>query len=78
MPRGGTRQGAGRKLGSKVKPPTRVVRVPASITDEQLKALESVILEIDHWEEECKANPGDVARYHFLKQAIEAIRATGF
>lgn len=76
MARGGVRTGAGRPRKSQAK--TRVVRVPVSITDEQIKALESVVAELDHWEEECKANPGDVARYHFLKQAIEAIRATGF
>lgn len=77
MARGGRREGAGRPKGTSGKTPTRVVRVPVTVTDDQLRALESVVVLLDHWEEECTKNP-DGARYHFLRQAIEDVRATGF
>lgn len=74
--RGGKRAGAGRPVGSVVNP-TRVARVPVDVTNEEIAALPSLKLLIDHWEEECEAAGDKSARHYFLKQAISDIRALG-
>ncbi len=56
---------------------TRSIRVPVSITTEQIIAIADLQVILDHWEQEAKANP-DGARYYFLKQMIAEIRALGY
>lgn len=79
MPRGGKREGAGRPVGTTKGEgmPTRVVRVSAEITKEQCDSIPQLINLLDHWEDECNANP-DAVRYYFLKKALEEIRALGY
>jgi len=74
--RGGKRLGAGRPVGSTTNP-TRVARVPLDITNEDIAALPSLKLLLDHWEEECEAAGDKSARHYFLRQAIADIRALG-
>lgn len=74
---GGKRANAGRPKGtSKEKQPTYVVRVPAEISKDHIEAIPSLRTVLDHWEDECNANP-DAVRYYFLRQALEEIRALG-
>jgi len=56
---------------------TRSIRVPVSLATEQITSLPELQRIIDHWEDECVANP-DSVRYHFLKKALEEIRALGY
>jgi len=56
---------------------TRSIRVPVSITTEQVTSLPELQRIIDHWEDECVANP-DSARHYFLSKALEEIRALGY
>jgi hypothetical protein len=67
--------GAGRpaKYGEQ----TRSIRVPMSITTAQITSLPELQRIIDHWEDECVANPGSV-RYQFLRQMLEEIRSLGY
>jgi hypothetical protein len=67
--------GAGRP--TKHGEPTRSIRVPMSITTAHITSLPELQRIIDHWEDECVANPGSV-RYQFLKKALEEIRALGY
>jgi hypothetical protein len=78
MARGGYREGAGRKPGSGKGDglASKVIRVSSEVTKADCEAIPSLKLILAHWEEECLANPGG-ARYHFLKQMIEEIRALG-
>ncbi len=79
MPRGGKRVGAGRPLGSTKGEgmPTRVVRVSAEVSKEQCDSVPQLIDLLNHWEDECDANP-DAVRYYFLRKALEEIRALGY
>ena len=79
MPRGGKRPNAGRPQGTTKGDglATKVHRVSSEITKEQLDALPSLIAVLDYWEDECKANP-DNPRHHFLRQALDEIRALGY
>ena len=67
--------GAGRppKYGEQ----TRSIRVPVSITTRQITSIHELQRIIDHWEDECVANP-DSVRYHFLRQMLEEIRTLGY
>ncbi len=79
MPRGGKRVNAGRPLGSTKGEgmPTRVVRVSAEVSKEQCDSVPQLIDLLNHWEDECDANP-DAVRYYFLRKALEEIRALGY
>jgi hypothetical protein len=57
MPRGGKQPGAGRKAG--VTAPTRVRRIPASLTDQKIDNLPQLELLLDHWECECIDDASD-------------------
>lgn len=57
--------------------PTRSIRVPMNITTAQITSLPELQRIIDHWEDECIANPGSV-RYQFLRQMLEEIRTLGY
>jgi hypothetical protein len=50
--------------------------VSTEISKAECEAIPSLKTVLDHWEAECMANP-DGARYHFLRQALEEIRALG-
>jgi hypothetical protein len=69
------RPGAGRP--TKYGEPTRSIRVPISITTAQITSLPELQRIIEHWEDECIANPGSV-RYQFLRQMLEEIRTLGY
>jgi hypothetical protein len=69
------RPGAGRP--TKHGEPTRSIRVPMSISTAQITSLPELQQIIDHWEDECIANPGSV-RYQFLRQMLEEIRTLGY
>jgi hypothetical protein len=73
MARGGKRDGAGRPREA-VK--THVIRVPLDVSKAECEAIPSLRDVLAHWEDECEANP-DGARYYFLRQALEEIRALG-
>lgn len=79
MPRGGARVGAGRPKGITKSDgmPSKVVRVSAELSKEQLEAIPSLLAAIDHWESECAKHP-DGARYYFLRMALEEFRNLGF
>jgi hypothetical protein len=67
--------GAGRppKYGEQ----TRSIRIPMSISTKQITSIPELQRIIDHWEDECVANPGSV-RYQFLRQMLEEIRSLGY
>jgi len=48
-----------------------------SITTEQITSIPELQRVIDHWEDECFANP-DSARHYWLRKAIDEIRALGY
>ncbi len=56
---------------------TRSIRVPMSITTEQITSIPELQRVIDHWEDECVANP-DSARHYWLRKAIDEIRGLGY
>ena len=61
--------------------PTRSLKVPLSVSAEQISSIPELIAILDHWEEELFLNPPDRsnnARYYYLKQALDEIRALGF
>lgn len=75
MPRGGKREGAGRKAGVTI--PTRVKRIPTDVEDEVIDNIPALRDLLSHWEDECLANP-DNPRHYFLRQALEEIRQLGY
>jgi hypothetical protein len=79
MARGGKRVGAGRPVGTTKGEgmPTRVVRVSAEVTKEQCDSIPQLIDLLNHWEEDCLANP-DSSRHYYLRKALEEIRALGY
>lgn len=79
MARGGKRKGAGRPVGTTKGEgmPTKVVRVSCEVTKEQCDSIPQLQDLLNHWEDECAANP-DGVRYYFLKKALEEIRALGY
>lgn len=79
MPRGGKRVGAGRPTGTTKGQgmPTKVVRVSAEITKEQLDNLPTLIDALNHWEDRLVLDSNN-PRYYYLKQALEEIRAMGY
>jgi hypothetical protein len=79
MPRGGKRIGAGRPVGTTKGDgmPTHVVRVSAEVTKEQCEAIPELIDLINHWEEECLANP-ESSRHYYLRKMLDEVRALGF
>lgn len=79
MARGGKRVGAGRPTGSTKGDgmPTKVVRVSAEIGKEQCDSIPQLLDLLNHWEDECMANPGS-SRHYFLKKALDEIRALGY
>lgn len=56
---------------------TRSLRVPVSITTEQIMGIADLQMVLDHWEAEVRSNP-DNPRHYFLKQMIDEIRALGY
>jgi fructoselysine-6-P-deglycase FrlB-like protein len=48
-----------------------------SITTEQITSIPELQRVIDHWEDECVANP-DSARHYWLRKAIDEIRGLGY
>jgi hypothetical protein len=56
---------------------TRSIRVPMSVPTELVTSIPDLQRILDHYEEECTANPSGV-RYYFLRQMIEEIRALGY
>ena len=80
MPRGGKRIGAGRKIGSFTAGEgmaTYVVRVSTEVSKEQAQSIPELKALIDHYEEECLANP-EVRTYDKLRKFIDEARALGF
>jgi hypothetical protein len=80
MARGGKREGAGRPKGStkvEVGMPSRVKRIPGDVTDELVDNIIPLRDLLNHWEDECLANP-DNPRYYFLRLALEEIRQLGY
>jgi hypothetical protein len=78
MPRGGKRDGAGRKFGTGKGEglSSHVVRVSSQVTKEQCAAIPELIGILDYWESECDASP-DNPRYYYLKKALQEIRNLG-
>ncbi len=76
MPRGGKREGAGRKHGSGVGEglASHVIRISSEISKEQCQTIPSLISILDDWE----AKADDSPRYYYLKQMLDEIRALGF
>ncbi len=56
---------------------TRSVRVPLSVATELVSAIPELRAILDHWETECLANL-DSPCYHYLRKALDEIRALGF
>jgi len=79
MARGGKRTGAGRPTGSTKSDgmKSRVRRIPLDVTDEQIDNLIALKDLLDHFEDECLANPGN-PRHYFLRQALSEIRTLGY
>jgi fructoselysine-6-P-deglycase FrlB-like protein len=48
-----------------------------SVSTEQITSIPELQRIIDHWEDECAANP-DSARHYWLRKAIDEIRALGY
>lgn len=83
MPRGGTRQGAGRKTGSTKAEgmPTKVVRVSIELDNEKYQRLPELLSLIDHWESELLAarQRGESTRtYEKLEKLLTDIRSIGY
>jgi hypothetical protein len=57
--------------------PSKVIRVSAEISKEQCEAIPELIAILNHWEDDCLANP-DSARHYYLRKALDEIRALGF
>jgi hypothetical protein len=79
MARGGHRQGAGRPKGTTKGDglPTKVVRISTEVSKEQCEAIPELVALLNHWEDDCLANP-DSARHYYLRKALDEIRALGF
>jgi hypothetical protein len=56
---------------------TRSVRVPLSVATELVSSIPELRAILDHWENECSANP-DSARHYYLRKALDEIRALGY
>ena len=78
-----TKQGKPRKRAPGAgRPPkhgeeTRSIKVPMSVSTEQITSIPELQRIIDHWEDECAANP-DSARHYWLRKAIDEIRSLGY
>jgi hypothetical protein len=78
-----TKQGKPRKRAPGAgRPPkhgeeTRSIKVPMSVSTEQITSIPELQRIIDHWEDECAVNP-DSARHYWLRKAIDEIRALGY
>lgn len=60
---------------------TRSLKVPMSVSAEEISAIPELRAILDHWEGQVRANPpdrGKNARYWYLAQALDEIRALGF
>jgi hypothetical protein len=57
---------------------TKSVRVPVSVSTQLISSIPELQRILDHWEEQCIAAGDNSARHHFLRQAIDEIRALGF
>lgn len=56
---------------------TKSVRIPVSVATELVSAIPELRAILDHWEDECTANP-DSARHYYLRKALDEIRALGY
>lgn len=79
MARGGHRANAGRPKGSTKSDgmASKVIRVSAEVDKVQCESIPQLIELLNHWEDECLANP-DNPRHYFLRKALEEIRALGY
>lgn len=79
MARGGKRHGAGRPVGTTKGEglPTKVVRVSADVSKEQIDSIPQLVDLLNYWEDECIAQPQS-SRHYFLRKALEEIRALGY
>lgn len=73
MPRGGIREGAGRKKEGKS---THTIRVNTDISREDAEIIPELKRLVADWEADCLANPGSARRY-YLKKAVDQLRALG-
>jgi len=79
MSRGGYRKNAGRPKGTTKGDglPTKVVRISSEVSKEQCEAIPELVALLDHWEEECLANP-ESPRHYYLRKALDEIRVLGY
>jgi hypothetical protein len=56
---------------------TKSVRIPVSVATELVSTIPELRAILDHWEDECLANP-DSSRHYFLRKALDEIRALGY
>lgn len=77
--RGGKREGAGRPKGTTKAEglATRMMRVSTQISKEHVDAIPELIDLLNHYEEECLANP-EVRTYDKLRKFLDEARALGF
>lgn len=77
--RGGKRKGAGRpKNSSKFNGmPSKVIRVSQEVDVLQAQAIPELQALIQHWEDECLANP-ESARHYYLRKFLDELQALGF
>lgn len=83
MTRGGTRPGAGRKVGSTKASglATKVVRVSVDLPNESYQRLPELLARIQEWEKEisaAKARGETLRTYEKLAMFIEEVRALGY
>jgi hypothetical protein len=83
MPRGGVRQGAGRKVGSTKAAglPTKVVRVSSELPNELYLRLPELLATINYREDEmeaAKARGESLRTYEKMAKLIEDIRGLGY
>lgn len=83
MPRGGKRDGAGRKKGSSEgkTPSSQVVRVPVGISAEEYQNLRDLLTLIDSWEDElaeAKGRGESTRTYDKLALLLDEVRELGF
>lgn len=73
MPRGGKREGAGRKAEGKS---SHTIRVSVEISKEDAELIPELKRLVADWDEDCKANPKS-ARRDYLRKAVNQLRALG-
>jgi hypothetical protein len=83
MPRGGLRQGAGRKVGSTKAAglPTKVVRVSVELPNELYQRLPELLATINYREDEmeaAKARGESLRTYEKMPKLIDDIRVLGY